>query len=82
MVQIAAAYWIEDMPADLAEKGETSKELKENSKDLLDCCVRVEIYDNLSTDRKSPDHYLKKINGISVLIEIENRNLNHIFGDN
>jgi len=51
-------------------------------KDLLDCCERIEIYNNPSTDRKSPDHYLKKINGISALIEIENRDSNHIFDEN
>jgi phage tail sheath protein FI len=67
--KLIAAYWGGTMPS-LAETGATDEERRKNLRALLDSATLVEVFDNLATVTTSPDHYLKRVHGISSLIEI------------
>ncbi len=69
LFKLVVAYWSDTQP-DLNEEGENEEEKKKKFRALLESASLVELFDNLSTDQTSPDHYLKKVNGISNLIEI------------
>lgn len=70
MFKLIAAYWSSTLPS-LAESGATDEERKKNLRELLGSATMLEVFDNLSTSSTSSEHFLKKINGISNLIEIE-----------
>lgn len=67
--KLLVAYWSDTLPS-LAESGATDEERRRNLRALLDSATLVEVFDNLSTSSTSQDHYLKRINGISGLVEI------------
>ncbi|MDH4100931.1 MAG: phage tail protein, partial [Nitrospirota bacterium] len=67
--KLVVAYWSGTLPS-LAESGATDEERRRNLRALLDSATMVEVFDNLSTSSTSQDHYLKRVNGISGLIEI------------
>ncbi len=70
LFNLVVAYWGGSTP-DFSEKGDTDEAKKKNLNSLLEKAQLVEVFENLSTDNSSADHFLKRINGISSLIEIK-----------
>ncbi|NJD51987.1 MAG: phage tail sheath family protein [Candidatus Methanoperedens sp.] len=65
LFKLSVFYWKDAVPSTLFDP-ETDKKSKPQP-------AQVEFYDNLSIDHASPDHYDKKINGISSLITISSQ---------
>jgi len=68
--KLTVCYWKDDLP-DLSETGSTEEERNKALRALIGGATIIEVFDNLSTSPASSEHFLKKINGISHLIEIE-----------
>ena len=71
LFKLIVAYWSDALPEDLSETGDSDEERTLNLSKLLEGADILEVFDNLSTDNKSQDHFLKRINDISTLIELE-----------
>ncbi len=69
--KLIVCYWSGEFPDNLAEVGSDEEEKKKNLRKLIDSATVVEVFDNLSTSPNSADYFLKRINGVSSLIEIE-----------
>ncbi|MCP5107168.1 MAG: phage tail sheath family protein [bacterium] len=69
LFKLMVAYWSGTLP-DLAEAGADDEEIAKNLRDLLESADKLEVFDNLSFEEKSADNVIKKVNGISTLIEI------------
>ncbi|CAG0986331.1 MAG: Phage tail sheath protein [Candidatus Methanoperedens nitroreducens] len=65
LFKLSVFYWKDQLPSTLFDP-ETNKKSKPQP-------AQIEFYDNLSMDNASPDHYDKKINGISSLITISSQ---------
>ena len=63
MFKLIAVYFSKDSHMTAAEG--------ENLEDLLTRAAKIEVYDNLTCVENSPDHFMKRINGNSTLIEIK-----------
>lgn len=68
LFKLVVAYWADELP-DLAVSGE-GEEIAKNLLALLESAEKLEVFDNLSIEEKSADNFMKKVNGISTLIEI------------
>jgi phage tail sheath protein FI len=67
LFKLVIAYWSDHFPGDFAEKEDMDMDT------LLEKAFPVEVFDNLSIEEKSPDNYLKRVNDISTLIEISDK---------
>ncbi len=70
LFKLVVVYFQEDM-ADLTITGENDEEKEKKMEELLEKTKKVEVFDNLAYQENSADNYLKRVNGISTLIEIE-----------
>jgi len=68
--KLTAAYWSASLP-DLSIPA-PPKDQNRALRDLIDSASKVEVFDNLSEDTTSPDHYLRKLgdplNNLSYLV--------------
>jgi phage tail sheath protein FI len=66
LFKMTVVYWKDEPPVPIVDPTDPTKEKDPNRREP----VVVEIYDNLSPDPSSSDNYEKRINDISVLVEI------------
>jgi phage tail sheath protein FI len=66
LFKMTIVYWRQAPPVPVVDPTDPTKEKDPNRREP----VIVEIYDNLSPDPTSSDNYEKKINGVSVLVEL------------
>ncbi|MCP5053647.1 MAG: phage tail sheath family protein [bacterium] len=67
LFKLTVAYWKEMPPVPVVDPGDPTKEKEPNRREP----VIYETFDNLSPDPSSSDNYEKKMNDVSVLVEIK-----------
>jgi phage tail sheath protein FI len=73
LFKLVVFYWSDELP-DLAATGEDDEIKEKKLLNLLESASKSETFDNLSPKKNSPDSILKKVNGISTLIEVRETN--------
>jgi hypothetical protein len=75
--KMIVAYWSsgsslqqDDGTLNLAVQGDTDEQKNKSLNSMLAVSSHQEVYDELSMDESSGDHYMKRINGKSFLIEM------------
>ncbi len=68
--KLVVAYWRNDTDMVVVDDPDAAKKQK-NFQKMVDRASKIEVFDELSLDVSSADHYLKRVNGKSYLITID-----------